>query len=366
MSELEDFVCLNMVRGVGPVAYRELLRHFGSVDEILSAKLKQLESVPGIGRKTATSIARARSELDVPAEIALAEREGVAIVHCGDDRYPRNLKYTYDPPLALYVKGTLAESDALALAVIGSRRCSHYGRSQAEKLSYELAAAGFCVISGLARGVDGAAHRGALRAKGRTVAVLGCGLGTIYPPEHRKLSDQIAQQGALLAEFPMTVPPDGRNFPQRNRIISGLSLGVLVIEAALKSGALITTRWAMEQGREVYAVPGSIQSPLNRGSHRLIKDGAKLVEGIDDILEELGPLGESISTGQGEVVEDPRELNLTDREKQVFGLLSAEPRHIDEVIVESGLSAGIVSSTLLILEMKKLVKQLAGKVFVKA
>lgn len=365
MVELEALIRLSMTKGVGAVTYKRLLEIFGSPEAILKASKRELVCVEGIGAELAERIAQSPREVDVEAEFDLASEMGVKIVPYTSDAYPRNLKSIYDPPLILYIKGEIRETDALALAMVGSRRSTYYGQTQAERMSASLANTGFCIVSGLARGIDAAAHRGALKAKGRTIAVLGNGLSTIYPSEHRELAEKIAENGALISELPLRTKPDGRNFPPRNRIISGLSLGVIVVEASLKSGSSITAQWALEQGKEVFALPGNIDSPYSRGTHKLIKEGAKLVECVDDILEELGPLAETLNSPDGENIEDPRSLALNGHEQKIFSVLSSNPMDIDEITEATGLLPSHVASTLMVLEIKKLVKQLAGKRFVK-
>jgi DNA processing protein len=252
------------------------------------------------------------------------------------------------------------------VALVGSRRASYYGEKQARRLASSLAHAGFTVVSGLARGIDAACHEGALEADGRTIAVLGCGPSQVYPPEHEELARRVAAQGAVLSEHPLGFPVLAENFPRRNRIVSGLSLGVVVVEAGRASGALITARWAAEQGREVFAVPGPVDRPGFAGSHRLIKDGAKLVETVEDVLEELGPLAKAVTTPRGEEVRDPRVLALTVGEQHVLAVLDTEPCSVDEVIGRVGLPTSAVSAALFSLELKHLIVQLAGKRFVRS
>jgi DNA processing protein len=365
MAELESLIQLNMTKGIGVITYNRLLECFGSPKTILQASKRELIEVAGIGPGLAERITQSSRDVDVETELNLAREMGVKIVPHTSDDYPRNLKSIYDPPIVLYIKGEIKETDAIALAIVGSRRSTYYGQSQAEKMSATLANMGFCIVSGLARGIDVAAHRGALKVKGRTIAVLGNGMCTIYPPEHREHAECIAENGALISELPMRTSPDGRNFPPRNRLISGLSLGVVVVEASMKSGSSITAQWALEQGKEVFAVPGNIDSPYSRGTHKLIKEGAKLVESVDDIIEELGPLAETLKTPEGQNIEDPRSLALNKQEKEIFAVLSSSPMSIDEITVVAGLPSSNVASTLMVLEIKKLVKQLAGKRFVK-
>ncbi|MBV6519374.1 MAG: DNA-protecting protein DprA [Candidatus Brocadia sp.] len=366
MTELEALLRLNMTRGIGIRTYKTLLERFGSSEAILDASRTELEAVPGIGPKLAKAVVEESRTIDIGAEIELAGQKGVQILPYTSEHYPKHLKAIYDPPLVLYVKGSILETDILALAIVGARRCTYYGLSQAERFARLLAQKGLCIISGMARGIDAAAHRGAIGSKGRTIAVLGCGLGVIYPRENIELAEQIVQHGALVSEFSMKTPPDFRNFPPRNRLISGLSLGVLVVESSLKSGSLITAQWALEQGKEVFAIPGAIDNIYSRGTHKLIKEGAKLVEDVSDILQELGPLAETLSDGETSLANDPRNLALNSQEKKIFSLLSSSPKDIDEIIHITQLPTSVVTSTLLILEIKKLAKQLSGKRFVRA
>ena len=366
MTEFDALLRLNMTKGIGIRTYKTLLERFGSSEAILDASRAQLEAVPGIGPKLANAIVEESKTIDIAAEINLAKEKGVQILPYTSEQYPQHLKTIYDPPLVLYVKGNILETDVLALAIVGARRCTYYGLSQAERFGRLLAQKGLCIVSGMARGIDAAAHRGAISSNGRTIAVLGCGLGVIYPRENIELAEQIVQHGAIVSEFPMNTPPDFRNFPPRNRLISGLSLGVLVVESSLKSGSLITAQWALEQGKEVFAIPGNIDNIYSRGTHKLIKEGAKLVEDITDIIQELGPVAETLNATEVPMTNDPRSLMLNSQEKKIFSLLSSSPKDIDEIIRITKLPTSVVSSTLLILEIKKLVKQLSGKRFVKA
>jgi len=366
LTEFEALLRLNMTKGIGIRTYKTLLERFGSSEAILDAARAELEAVPGIGPKLANAIVEESKTIDIATEINVAKEKGVQILPYTSEQYPKHLKTIYDPPLVLYVKGNILETDVLALAIVGARRCTYYGLSQAERFGRLLAQKGLCIVSGMARGIDAAAHRGAISANGRTIAVLGCGLGVIYPRENVELAEQIVQHGAIVSEFPMNTPPDFRNFPPRNRLISGLSLGVLVVESSLKSGSLITAQWALEQGKEVFAMPGNIDNIYSRGTHKLIKEGAKLVEDITDIIQELGPVAETLSATEVPMTNDPRSLMLNSQEKKIFSLLSSSPKDIDEIIRIAKLPTSVVSSTLLILEIKKLVKQLSGKRFVKA
>jgi len=367
VTELESLVALNMIEGLGPVTIRRLVESAGSAGRALGATEDELRRVEGIGPETAARIVRGRKSVDVSAEIRKVQESRLALIPFTDTAYPELLKQIYDPPPILYVRGALKPEDRHAIAVVGARRCSSYGVSCAERLAGQLAGVGFTVVSGLARGLDTAAHRGALRSKGRTIAVLGSGLNRLYPPENRELADEIASSGAVISEFPMDAGPQRTNFPLRNRLISGLSLGVVVVEAARKSGSLITAAQALEQGRTVFAVPGRIDSFTSRGVHALIRDGAKLVESVEDICQEfpyLFPAAEAAAAA-GEGGEKPRP-KLAPDEEAVFNALSAEERSIDEIIGACSLSPASVAASLLSLELKHLVIQLPGKMFRKA
>ncbi|NQS99519.1 MAG: DNA-protecting protein DprA [Candidatus Omnitrophica bacterium] len=283
-----------------------------------------------------------------------------------DKDYPTNLKYIFDPPQTLYIKGRMIPEDNIAIAIVGSRRASSYGLKNAQDLSFQLASKGITIISGLARGVDSAAHRAALQAGGRTIAVLGSGLNKLYPSENKELSEQVAKAGAVISEFPMETPPYRQNFPRRNRIISGLSLGVVVVEAARKSGALITANLGLEQGREIFAFPGKIDSLTSCGTHGLIKEGAKLVESSEDVIEELEAL-KFLQINQPESrTKTEVELDLPEEEKHIYVCLGCEPLHIDQIIQRSNFSYGKLLTSLLRLQHRRLVKELPGKLFVKA
>lgn len=283
-------------------------------------------------------------------------------ISISDKGYPKNLRNIHGPPPVLYVKGGILPKDDIAVGVVGSRKASIYGLETCEKLAFELASMGVTIVSGMARGIDSAAHRGALKAGGRTLAVFGCGIDYIYPPENKSLAEKIEKSGALISEFGLGVEPMPYNFPRRNRIISGLSLGVIVVEAARNSGALITAAFALEQGREVFAVPGKINSATSAGVHQLIKDGAKLVGSVDDIIEELHLKIEVMDVSQNEEKSD---IKLEEEESRIYSILSDEPKHIDDIIKESGLSSSKVSNVLLALQLRKLIKELPGKFYYK-
>ncbi|MEX0939299.1 MAG: DNA-processing protein DprA [Pirellulales bacterium] len=359
-AQLAAVLRLALVPGVGPRLRQNLLESFGTCQSILEASTEQLRRTPGIGAKLADRIAAARDQIDVEALLTLAARHGIDVLTESSDGYPRMLREIHDPPGVLFVHGQLQPVDALAIAIVGTRHASHYGRQQAERLAGSLARAGLTIVSGLARGIDAAAHRGALAAGGRTIAVLASGLLNIYPPEHVDLADEVRQHGAVVSEAPPRAQPLAGAFPQRNRLISGLSLGVIVVEAATRSGALITARHATEQGREVFAVPGRVDNRLAHGCHRLLRDGAKLVETADDVLEELGPLVEATPRDDGTTIHHPAELSLNDVEQQVLQAVGTNPTSLDAVIRTSGLPAPRVLSTVSVLEMRRLLRRVSG------
>ena len=352
---------LSMTSGIGPRLTQLLLTRFETAEAIFSASEAELQSVPGIGPKLSTEIIRARTEADPAAELRLCRERGIAVVARDTPQYPRWLAEIPDPPTVMYVQGTIKPQDAVAVAIVGSRHATSYGVQTAQRLAEGLARAGVTVVSGLARGIDAAAHRGALEAGGRTFAVLGSGLGKIYPPEHKDLALEVVQSGALISESGIMTEPIAGAFPQRNRIIAGLSLGVVVVEAAFRSGALITARHAYEQNRDVFAVPGRIDSNLSHGCHQLLRDGAKLVESVDDILEELGPLPEAAQQPSGPPVHKPAELLLNANEKLVLQAIGENRvTTVDELIACSGLAVAQVLTTISVLEMRRLVTRVSG------
>jgi len=362
MTETEAFIALNLLPGIGPVRVRRMMEVFGSGTAILQAGAAKLRQVEGIGSEIAQSIAGWEKIIDLGAEIARVEKAGVIVVAQSDEAYPDQLREIHDPPLVLYVWGNPAVLKTSQIAVVGTRKPSHYGSECAKKLSYQLAYAGLTITSGLARGVDTAAHHAALAARGKTIAVLGAGLGGIYPPENKELAEKIASfGGAVISEFSMATKPDPRQFPMRNRIISGLSFGLLVVEASQKSGALISANQAGEQGRTLYAVPGHIDQPGALGSNRLIQQGAKLILSAQDILDDLGLL---FST-QPELIKPAQRVELAEREQLIYDSLGDDTISIDDLIAKCGLPSHEVSSTLLALEMRRLVKQLPGSRFIK-
>jgi DNA processing protein len=351
---------LYLTNGVGPRTWVLLMERFGTPDDALAATASQLQEVPGIGPKLAAAIIASRNSGPAERELARCQQLQVQILQRGRDGYPAWLTEIPDPPPLLYAKGDFAARDKLAIAIVGSRRCTLYGQQQAERLANQLARAGVTIVSGLARGIDGAAHRGALTAGGRTIAVLATGVVDVYPPEHEDLAREVASHGVVVSESPLGQAPTPGMFPQRNRIISGLSLGVIVIEAARNSGALYTARHAMEQNREVFAVPGRIDSVASEGCHDLIRDGATLVRNVDDVLQSLGPLSSPAKTSTTEAVHAPRELLLNDQEKLILNTVTADPQHIDEIVRAVNQEPSRVLQTLTILEMKRLVRRLPG------
>lgn len=359
-SQLRDRLTLAMVQGVGPLAMQRLLTHFSSPSAVLAASVGELQYVPGIGPTLAKRIAAARDEINVDEQLELAARHNIAILTPADERYPKLLNELPDPPAVLFARGEFKEIDGLAVAIVGTRHASRYGLKQAESLAGALARAGFTVVSGMARGIDTAAHRGALAAGGRTIAVLASGVLAPYPPENDKLADEIAAQGCVMSEAAPTMPPISGMFPQRNRIISGLTLGTIVVEASSRSGALITARHAGEQNRQVFAVPGQIDSALSAGPHRLIRDGAKLVTSIDDVLEELGPLATEAKRDDGTRVRAPIEVTLNEQESQVLQAIDPRGSLIDEMTETSGLPVQRVLATVSVLEMRGLVRKVSG------
>ncbi|WP_243370581.1 DNA-processing protein DprA [Geotalea sp. SG265] len=348
---------LKSVPGVGNVTFRRLLETFETPERVLKASSEELGRVRGISPSLAASIAAHDYRRIADLECVAVAKNGARIVDFMAADYPKILLQISDPPPYLYVKGHLLGAET-SLAIVGSRRASTYGLMTTERLAGELAQNGVTVVSGMARGVDTAAHRGALKAGGRSIGVLGCGIDLVYPPENRPLFREMEEKGALISEFPMGTTPLPENFPRRNRIISGLSKGVLVVEAVQNSGSLITARCALDQGREIFAIPGNINSSNSRGTNLLIKQGAKLVEEVGDILEELhlpktiageAPAGDSFS--------------LTPQEAGIFTLLAEAPLHMDEIIFRSELTVSDLSAILLRLELKGAVVQLPGKYF---
>lgn len=354
---------MNMVLGVGKTLFHRLVNSMGSPDRVFRSSPGELRRVGGIGEKIAAEILQFDVDRNVDREFRLVEKLGLRIVTLESPEYPELLKSIYDPPPVLYCQGKRLDQYPVPLAVVGTRSVSHYGRIVTERICGRMASIGVCIVSGMARGIDTVAHRAAMEFGGTTVAVFGCGLSHTYPPENRRLREKILENGTIVSEFPVTMRPERNNFPARNRIISGLSYGTLVVEAGEKSGALITTQFALEQGREVFAVPGNITAPGSRGTNGLIQAGAKLVEGPESILEELP---ESVRArlkkrAGSEVRISP---DLSDKERRIISLLIHEEKHIDSLIENSRLSPAEVSATLVELELRGLVRQMDGKMFI--
>ncbi|PJA48189.1 MAG: DNA-protecting protein DprA [Syntrophobacterales bacterium CG_4_9_14_3_um_filter_49_8] len=376
---LRYWIALKFVDGVGNVGFKTLVDALGSPQNVFQETINTLRMVPGIGEKTAGRIKAFNDWEKVEREMETAHKMNVSIATFQDPQYPKALLNIYDFPPFLYVKGILGEND-INVAVVGSRAASTYGKFSTERLCRELAMHGITVVSGMARGIDSAAHRGALAGKGRTIAVLGSGLDVVYPPENEKLFLEIAAHGAVITDFPFSTPPHGPNFPARNRIISGISHGVVVVEAGEKSGSLITARLALEQGREVFAVPGSIDTAGSRGTHKLIKQGAKLIENVYDVLDEILPqLDRELQVKFLQAKNSPQDnaaqekgtpaaaevSGLSDAETSVLKQVSSKPVNVDSIIVSTGLKANDVLSILLNMELQGLVRQLPGKIFVR-
>jgi DNA processing protein len=359
-SNVRDLLALQLMPGLGPQRIAALLERFGSASAVLRATPEQLREVPYIGPKVAAAV---REGVDVDAELAQMERHGVRLLALGTPDYPAALATIHDPPHLLYSRGSLQEGDARAVALVGSRSCTTYGKRVVERLAQGLVRAGYVIVSGLARGIDGVAHKAALEAGGRTLAVLAGGLSRIYPPEHKALAEEVSRAGSLLSEAPMRQEPMAGLFPARNRIISGLSQAVVLIEAAEKSGALITATHAAEQGRTVLAVPGAIDSEASGGTNALIRQGAILCRGVDDILEELhGVSAMAMAAKKAGVAAAtaPPPPQLDEAQRRVWDALAEGPRHVDQLVQQLGMSVVQLSGMLLVLEMKKVVRRLPG------
>ncbi len=360
-ADLIAWLQVTMLPGIGPRILSELLDRFETPQRILTASNQDLLSVSGVGEKLAGRIGHADQHVAAEAIIQWCQKQNVAIVMRSQSEYPRSLRELPDAPPLVFVRGEVLPCDGLAVAIVGSRHATAYGGKQAEQIAYGLARAGVTIVSGLARGIDSAAHQGALNADGRTLAVLGGGLAKFYPPENIPLAKQIVAAGAVLSEYRPDASPKAGMFPQRNRLISGLSMAVLVIEAADRSGALITARLASEQGREVLALPGNVNSRMSAGCLALIRDGAILVRHADDVLEALGPAVDSIPTNSGHTIRNGAELLLNDQERAVLEAVQTEATSIDTVIAHSGLPVQRVLATMSVLESRKLVRRLSGQ-----
>jgi DNA processing protein len=363
LREQDARLALCLIPEVGAATFHRLIAGLGSACAVLTASADALGAIPGVGRDAARAIAEFPWRDALERELRVIEARGYGLVWIGEPGYPGALAVIHAPPPVLFVRGTLQPGDGAAVGVVGSRRPTSYGVAMAHQISGELAGRGVTIVSGMARGIDAAAHEGALEAGGRTIAVLGCGLGVTYPREHAELADRIAANGALVSEFPVFTPPKPEHFPRRNRIISGLGLGVVVVEAGVESGALITANYAVEQGREVFAVPGQATSRSSRGCHRLIKAGAKLTEGWEDVWEEIeAQVGPAPTVGGRPVASGPQ---LDEHEALVIDALDAGPLQIDELLDVTRLPPGQIASLLLSLMLKGAIEELPGTRFAK-
>ena len=353
--------------GLGPVKLRRLLDVFGSAEQILRAAPRDLTATPGIGDTLARAILD-RSNIDeIEKGMSAFDQAGVRVLFEDDDEYPPALREIYDNPVFLTIRGSIVPTDRLAVAIVGSRRCTRYGLEQAERFASVLASRGITIISGLARGIDGAAHRGALQAGGRTIAVLASGLANIYPPEHGDLAQEVAAQGAVVSEAPIDGVPIAGLFPQRNRVISGMSLGILVVEAAERSGALSTAHHAIEQNRDVFAIPGRLTDPASKGTNRLLRQGAIFVTSPEEILEHLGPVEMPVSAN-GETqpslfAEPAMPTGLGEVEQKIWQALAGDEISLDLVVERTGLDTSTVSANLLTMELRRLIDRLPGSLF---
>ncbi|MDY6970776.1 MAG: DNA-processing protein DprA [Thermodesulfobacteriota bacterium] len=358
------WLALYMIPGLGNIGLKNLVERFGSPERVLEAELPELVEVEGVRREIARKIVSKEFSSDPEEELGKVEKCGARIVSYLDPSYPLPLRDIHYPPMLLYTKGKDLPGTQTFVGIVGSRNPTHYGLKVAERIGFGLADRNVGVVSGLARGIDSAAHRGCLRGGGFTVAVLGTGIDVLYPSGNKKLLEQILERGAVISEFHIGTPPEAKNFPIRNRIISGLSRGVAVVEATKKSGSLITASFALDQGREVFAVPGSIDSFKSTGTHFLIKQGAKLIENADDILDEFGfrdqPAQES-KVSRKDIM--PQELD--ENERKIFEIIGDYPMHIDQIVRMSDMDTGEVSSILMKMELMGIVKQLFGKIFVR-
>jgi len=365
MTRLKALIGLNMFCDIGSARLKKLLNYFGKPENILKAPCGELMGVSGIGKEIARKVTSLKEE-DIEQELDLAKKYNLKIITVDDAEYPGNLKHIPDPPIVLYVKGELKKEDRLSVAIVGSRRASFYGLSCAEKFASDLSERDFTIVSGLARGIDTSAHRGALKQGKRTIAVIGSGFRHLYPQENKELAEEISRCGAVISEFPINARPLSQNFPRRNRVISGLSLGVLVVEAARNSGALITADCALEQGREVFALPGKIDSGNSFGTNGLIKQGAKLVSCADDIIEEFNlPITTNLNKREIKDTSLDSKVCLSGNESLLYNLISDQPVLLDEIVEKTGISIPESTGILLKLQIRKLIRQLPGKQFIR-
>ena len=365
-KKIQSWLALSLVPGMGPVTCNKLVAHFGSPEKVLAASSPNLTAVASLRKESLAALSgEGRQHLEELAnkEIERAAEKNIAIIPCDDPLYPALLKNIHDPPVVLYVLGAPELLTCRGVGIVGSRAATHYGKDIAQQMAGSLSRQGFTIISGLALGIDTAAHNGALAAEGKTIAVLGCGLDIVYPPSNHNLYKRIASAGAVVSEYPLGTKPDSFRFPARNRIISGLSLGIVVVEAANRSGSLITASHALEQGREVFAVPGRIDSVKSAGTHTLLQQGAKLVHSINDIVEEFPANVFQQSVEEAGMEEDEQVFfeNLSQEEAELFEFIGVYPRTFDEIIKDSGFTAQRINEVLLLLELKGMVQTLPGK-----
>ncbi|HMK55653.1 MAG TPA: DNA-processing protein DprA [Dissulfurispiraceae bacterium] len=367
-DRLRYWLALTFIREIGPITIKKLLSAFHTPKKILAASKKELMQVGDIKESRARAIREFDAWQLVDQEISKIGELGIQAVTFDDSAYPVSLRQIDDSPVLFYIKGEIKDEDRYAIGIVGSRDMTPYGRKIADAFSSELASKGLTIVSGMARGIDTAAHKGALRVKGRSIAVLGCGIDTPYPPENSGLYDELSLSGAVISEFPLGTPPLRENFPKRNRLISGLSLGVLIVEATAGSGSLITANCALDQGKDVFAVPGNITSMNSVGTNGLIKKGAKLVQKADDVLAELTPMLRGLLYAEGQktgpdLITNLDALEINAEERAICSVLGSEPRHIDIISRETGIAAQRISGILLDLELKGIVRQAEGKRF---
>ncbi|MBI5698908.1 DNA-protecting protein DprA [Candidatus Saganbacteria bacterium] len=362
MTNLKYWLAINNITNLGPVTINKLWEHFGDIKTVWEASKGDIQKIEGLSKPAVAAFLEKRDKIDLEEQPDLIRKNNVKVITIEEENYPANLKNIYAPPPVLYIKGSLFKADEKALAIVGTRRASSYGLEIAKRLAFELAGLGITIVSGLASGVDTAAHKGALEAKGRTLAIFGCGVDMIFPAENRELAKEIESSGACVSEFPMGARTEKGNFPRRNRIISGLTLGTIVVEGNYDSGAMITAKDALEQGREVFAVPGNVEADQSKGPHWLIKQGAKLVESVDDILSELEHI-----LGPYKIrprIKEKKDLSgLSGDEKRIVEALVSEPRHIDQLANSLKMEVQSVSSLLMMLELKNFIKPLPGKFY---
>lgn len=357
MKDKKYWIWLSAIPGVGSKSCLKLIRHFGSAENVYQCSFSELMASGLIRDQAARSISENRNAEKLEEYLKIVKENGIKVYTIHDDEYPENLKNIYDPPPVLYVKGELAREDKLAVGIVGSRKASEYGLKAAERIAARLGELGITIVSGMALGIDSAAHRGALSSRGRTIAVFGCGLKYVYPRTNYNLSQDILKNGALISEYPFGMQALPAQFPARNRIISGMSLGIIVVEAGEKSGSLITADFALEQGRDVFAVPGNISSPNSKGTNTLIKNGAKLVSSIEDIIEELNL---NIIYREKSIINNNENLDISIEEGKILAYLKEKNGSRDQIAAMTGLQAGKAMAALTMLEMKGLIQQIGG------